>query len=325
MSPTTCFPPFARQGFPPGRLVPAFVLLLCLQLRFASAQTSGTPYPVGLSMAAASLDDRLPPTVGPALDQRLAAQLAVSRAGNRPVRGFVVLPYLELSESFPVEGVQTRTAARLSLVLVLRNSWDDSVLATDERTLSGIGADLSAAVRQAIQAIGRGPSDLTQVREDFEAAARTYLDSRCLQLLDQATEDLDGGAAGRAFALLQAMPAGSPCHAKTQSLRETAYQRYQAAACGQLLLEAAAHQAGRDYRSALQALAAIDASGPCTDQANAAVDALHQHLDNQLRQEYDWLLKLRTAAAAGESARWEAMEALFLHWLRQHPPNWPNP
>ncbi|MEY3053014.1 MAG: hypothetical protein RLY31_2799 [Bacteroidota bacterium] len=322
----------ARPGFfrrnltlPAVLALPTFLCVLGACPPPSAAQAAASSYPVVLSVAKATLGTGLPPTVGPTVDQRLSARLMVSREEAPPGHGFFVQAQLDLLESYPLEGIQTRTAAKVLLTLVLRNHWDDTPLATWERTLSGIGTDLSAAVTQALLGIGKGSASLQQVREEFEATARTYLDANCSNLTMQAETMLGSGEPGDAFAFLQALPPGSPCRTSAEQLVQEAYSRYQHTVCEQLLLRAATRQAGMDYRAALRALAAIDVTSPCAERAGSAVRSLQQSIDEQLRQEYDWLLQVHKTAAAGEAARWKAMEALFLHWLQQNTPAWRTP
>jgi hypothetical protein len=229
---------------------------------------------------------------------------------------FAVLPSLEIIERGKVEGMKSKPTIKFSLSMKLQNAYSGEVLEVREAVITGVGANEDEAISKAISGIRRNQPQLGKAMKEFQVAIAAYYEKNCGQILAQSKDLTARQQYQEAFGLLHSVPQGTGCFEQVQQSKNELFRKAQASGCASILAKAQAAQAANDFSRALSLVAEIDAEAPCFDEAKAFTDNLEPKLDEEIHNNYEWLFKFHSAGAEAEAARWNAMNSLFLGWLR---------
>jgi hypothetical protein len=250
-------------------------------------------------------------------NQLLAALTAGEGSMGAKFSAFAVLPSLEIVEWGKIEGMKSKPTVKLSLSMKLQNAQSGEVLDVQEATLTGVGANEDEAISKAIGSIRRNQPQLGKALKEFQAAILDFYENSCANLQDNASDLASRQQYREAFALLQSVPQGTPCFTTVQATKNDFYQKTQVNGCAETLAKANAAKAANDFSGALRLLGSVDAESPCFGEAKALTAALESTVDEDLKTRYEWLFKFHSTGAEAEAARWNAMNSLFLGWLRE--------
>ncbi len=229
---------------------------------------------------------------------------------------FSVQPALEILEQGKIEGMKSKPTVKLSLMLKLQNIYTNEVLEVQEATLTGVGSTADEAISKAISGIRKNQPQLGRALKEFQTAISGYYEKNCATILTNAN-DLGSRLQYRnAFALLQSVPQGTPCFNEVNEAKQVIYQQLQATECANNLTAAKAAKAANDFSKALHILSQVDAESPCFGEAKNMITDLETIVDEALKTQYEWMFKFYESGTAVETARWNAMNSLFLGWLR---------
>jgi hypothetical protein len=250
-------------------------------------------------------------------DRQLLVLFTDSDGMNNKFSAFLVQPSIDLLENGKIEGISNRQTAKFSLQLKLINMFSSEVLAVREVTLTGAGNNLEEATKKTLAGIRRNNPSLAKVTNEFRQSIATYYQNNCTNILETANESANRGDFQEAFSLLQAIPAGTPCFKDVSDKKNGYFQQLQEFQCLNILTKAEAASANNDQHTALNLLSSISANSPCFEKSNEAITALESKVDEQLKQRFDWLFKFYSEGKDAETAKWNAMSALYLNWLKE--------
>ncbi len=289
--------------------------LICLICAGMQAQDNAN---VSLLLGKAALGKGISTQFQSRLENQL---LGVFTSGGEAVGGnysaFAVRPSLEIVERGKIEGMKAMPTVKLSLVLKLQNVLTDAVLDVREVMLTGSGSTDDEAIGKAIGGIRKTQPQLSKAQKDFQSAIRDYYGKNCGQLMAEANEFAERKQYREAFSVLQSVPPGTACFDEVRESRAAFYQQQQASECASTLAGARAANAANNFSLALELLSQVGGDSPCFGEAKTLVAETESKVDAELKNQYDWMFKFHSTGAEAETARWNAMNSLFLGWLRE--------
>jgi hypothetical protein len=229
---------------------------------------------------------------------------------------FAVLPSLEIIERGKIEGMKSKPTVKLSLSMKLQNAYSGEVLEVREAVVTGVGANEEEAIGKAISGIRRNQPQLGKALKEFQVAIVAFYGKNCDEIMAKAKDLAARQQYQEAFGLLHSVPQGTGCFEQVLQSKNELFQKAQANSCASIMAKAHAAQAANDFSSALSLVAEIDAEAPCFAEAKSFTENLEAKLDEEIKRNYEWLFKFHSAGTEAEAARWNAMNSLFLGWLR---------
>lgn len=273
---------------------------------------------INLLLGRASLGKGISPQFQSRLENQL---LGVFTTDGNAVGGnysaFAVRPSLEIVERGKIEGMKSMPTVKMSLVLKLQNMVTDAVLDVREVMLTGSGSTDEEAIGKAIGGIRKNQPQLSKALKDFQSAILGYYEKNCGQLLAEANDFAARKQYREAFSVLQSVPQGSACFDEVRESRTAFYQQQQALECASTLAGAKAANAANNFTLAMELLSQIGGDSPCFTEAKNLVSETEGKVDNELKNQYEWMFKFYSTGAEAEKARLNAMNSLFLGWLRE--------
>lgn len=251
-------------------------------------------------------------------DQIVAALLAQVSAGGSgaPYSVFGLQPALSLLEEGKMEGVKTLVTAKVNIGFRVNNVVSSENFGAFDLVSAGSGKTRNEAVRHALQQLRSKKSKFAFELRQIEEKIGTYYEQNCASLSDKARNLVEKKDYAAALAILHGIPAESGCSGSAAALTAETFARYQEQQCAALLRQAEALSAGKRFGEALDLLGRLSPSAPCATDANAKIAAIESKADAALKEKWEWLFKCWSAGAEMEKARWNALTAISLGWLR---------
>lgn len=251
------------------------------------------------------------------IDRQILSALESGDALNNQFSVFVIRPALDILEQGKIEGTKTQQTVKLNLQLKLTNAMTSEVLAVQDVKASGAGNNLDEAVNRALQSIRRDNPALTKAIKTFRQRILEHYQAQCSTVSATATELASQKKYRDAFAVLHAVPQGTPCFQEVAATKLEYFNQVQSAECQNKMSRANAAVAANDFKTALYTLSQIDANAPCFGEAKTAIAAIEPKVDDNLKTNYEWLFSFYREGKAAETARWNAMTALGLLYLTE--------
>ena len=292
-------------------------LVLHLALFFTAQLLAQNPVRVDLLLTQATLGKGIPTQSLEQIDRQLLTLLADGESVNSQFSAFLVQPALDLLEEGKIEGMENRQTAKLNLHLKLVNAFTKEVLDARMFTLTGAGASMDDAVKKAVANIRRSNPALTKSMSEFRQKAADFYAKNCAAVTLQADDSARKGNYREAFSILHSVPQGVPCFAEVAAKKEEFFQKLQQYECAANLAKAQAAEAKNDFAGALAILSRFDPAAPCFEEVKKSIAAIEQKVDEQQRVDYEWLFKFYSEGKEAEAAKWNAMSALFMNWLKE--------
>jgi hypothetical protein len=293
------------------------ITLIGFVIGFVQLTAQGTEA-ISLLLGKPTLGKGIPAQHQSRLENQLLGAFTSVEAGSMGAKysAFAVLPSLEIIERGKIEGMKSKPTVKLSLSMKLQNAYSGEVLEVREAVVTGVGANEEEAIGKAISVIRRNQPQLSKALKEFQVAIVDYYGKNCDEIVAKAKDLAARQQYQEAFGLLHAVPQGTGCFEQVQQSKNELFQKAQANSCASIMAKAHAAQAANDFSSALSLVAEIDAEAPCFAEAKSFTENLEAKLDEEIKRNYEWLFKFHSAGTEAEAARWNAMNSLFLGWLR---------
>ncbi len=230
---------------------------------------------------------------------------------------FAVMPVLEILEQGKIEGMKNKPIVKLNLTMKLQNVYSGEVLEVREYMFTGSGNTADEAISKAIGGLRKNQPKLGKALKEFQTLILGFYEKNCASVMATANDFASRQQYRDAFAMLQSVPQGTSCYGQVEDAKKGYYQQVQSAGCAANIASANAAKAANDFSKALNILGSVDAESPCFGEAKALVASLETTVDEELKTRYEWLFKFHAAGTEAEAARWNAMNSLFLGWLRE--------
>ena len=203
-----------------------------------------------------------------------------------------------------IEGMQSRYVATYQLGLTLRMQGNGRIIGSAIKGINASGKNAEEAKRQMDISTA-----VNQAAEELITAYNYAYGTRCAALLQEA-QLLSGRETLKALAIVDAIPAGSPCHADAQTARLQYYNDYQAANC-KLHLELARRQMALNApAAALDELAKIDPTSDCAAEARSILEEAANLRETQQLAKAQFLRQVYQNQVQVEQARTQVISEL---------------
>lgn len=296
--------------------------VLSLIALFFIAQTlllgqANTPLQLSYLLAKATAETPLERKHADEATNILATQLAqnAASAGSK-YSTFSLQPVLSLLEEGKIEGIKTLITAKLNVNVRVVNLISTETLGAFEVVLTGSGANRSEAITKAIQQLRNKKALISKELLGFDQNIRAYYDKNCDAIAAKANALVSKNEFAAALALLHGIPADVACFQTQAALTNQVFTTIQTQQCSTVLRQADAFVAANNFVAALNVLSQVDPAAPCATEASAKITAIEAKVDAAQKEQWEWLFKFWSAGVDAEKARWNAITAISLGWLR---------
>jgi hypothetical protein len=229
---------------------------------------------------------------------------------------FSIQPTVSVLESAQIEGMQDRKAVKVNLNLRVLNAVSGETFASSDVVLTASGTTEDEAVGRALQNIRQNNPALRRELNALDAKVRAHYQAHCADVLTAAAAHEQRKEYAAALALLHSVPQGTPCFNEVAARKAAVFVLLQTANCQNLLTRADAHVAANNFTSALLLLSQTDATAPCAADVKSRIATLETKVDAAQKENWEWLFKFWATGAEAEKARYNALTACALTWLR---------
>ena len=211
---------------------------------------------------------------------------ASANSGN-----IVIFPVIDITDEKRIEGgMRNVNSVEFELVVKAVSLHNDVTFGSMTWSLKGAGYNKSEAVKDGIGKLYADDRKFSaffyNIREKIE---KYYIVNKNF-LMAQAKSLAARKQYGEAIYLLYEYQQGVAGYSDVQQAIENIYKQYQTENCSQILQEAKAQYAIRDYYEAAALIADIDATSSCAPDANALSKKIRQSIDADKEEERNYEL-----------------------------------
>lgn len=231
---------------------------------------------------------------------------------------FGLTPALSLLEEGKIEGVKTLITAKVNVNVKVQNLISSETLGSFDLTLTGSGKTRAEAINKAIQQMRSKKDQISKEIAGFDQKIKSYYDKNCDKIAATAREYVAKKEYQAALAILHGIPAESSCFTAVEAQKNQVFASVQAQECSNFIKRADAFTAANNFVAALQVLSQVDASAPCAAEVTTKIADIETKLDAAQKEQWEWLFKFWSAGAEAEKAKWNAITAIAMNWLRSN-------
>ncbi|MEI6409296.1 MAG: hypothetical protein WCR52_07940 [Bacteroidota bacterium] len=298
---------------------PLFLLLFLLPGAQALLYGQTTTIQQNFLLTQASVESPLDRSHATEAGNILASMLAQSAASSGSKYSvFSLQPNLSLLEEGKIEGVKTLITAKVNAGIRVTNVISSETLGAFDLVLTGSGKTRAEAITKAIQQLRNKKGQFVTELNGFEQKIKTYYEKNCDAIIAKAQDQLSKKEFASALAMLHGIPSEAACAQTAAALTAEAFTKVQEQQCSAVTRQADAFVAANNFVAALQVLSQIDPAAPCAADASAKIAAIETKVDAAQKEQWEWLFKFWSAGADAEKARWNALTAISLGWLRSN-------
>lgn len=171
--------------------------------------------------------------------------------------------------------------------------------------LEGYGIKRSDAVKDAFSKIKSNDLAFTSFLYDTKMKIEEYYLGNRMQILERAKALAIQNQYEEAFALLSEYPLGLTGYEQIQSQIATLYKQYSAENCSEILQEARAEYALKNYKAAVDILLSLDGNTPCASESKELLNQIQRQKSKDEADERAFRLKQNEIDAKREKAEQE--------------------
>lgn len=282
-----------------------------------SAQDTTANARISFLLAKAKFESNISPKYAEKVERQLASVLTSGvNTYGAPFSVFSIQPTVSVLESAQIEGMQDRKAVKLNVNLRVVNAVSGETFASSDVVVTGSGTSEDEAVSRALNNIRQNNPALRRELGNLDAKVRAHYQAHCADVLTAAAAHEQRKEYNAALALLHSVPQGTPCFNEVAARKTAVFAQVQATNCQNLLTRADAHIAGNNFLGALLLLSQVDATAPCAAEVKARIATVETKVDAAQKENWEWLFKFWATGAEAEKARYNALTACALTWLR---------
>ena len=263
-----------------------------------------------------SIGDRISHQNKGLINRQLLSIVSDGNYLNNKYAGFAIQPAVDLLEQGKIEGIKNKITAKINVQFQLIHLFNKEIIKVKDITLTGSGDDLQAAVRKSILNIRKTHPGIKKTISAMRQEVIDYYNKNCGQIVEDAELLANLGKWDEAFAVLHSIPSGIKCFNGISTLKLDYHQKWLAIECNSIMAQAQASEALDNYEKALQLYSSISVDAPCFNDAKQSINNIDHKYDEQLKEDYKWLFDFIDEGIEAETAKWNAMNTLFLNWLK---------
>jgi len=229
---------------------------------------------------------------------------------------FAVYPSVSIVEFGKMEGIKTLQTAQLELSFLVKNIFSNEDFIVFSKSLSGAGNTQKAAINKAIMSIRPQQSIYKNFITGMAERINGYYEEECNNIIANAQKAIDNQEYQKAVSLLNVLPNNSTCKTSNENLLDQAYQKYQTKNCNGLIQKANIAALKKDYKTAIDYLALIDAQSPCASEAQQALQKIGTASDQQTAKKLEFLNKVYSDNKEIQKARQQSMNAISNTYIK---------
>jgi hypothetical protein len=225
----------------------------------------------------------------------------------------VLYPIIKLYNEQTVNpGLQNLTVIEAEISLYVKQLDSKAIFASVTKKLKGSGRDRDLALNNLVSNAKFDDEKTKAFLEKAKQKAVAYYNQRCSSIIAQADQMMKMNQAREAMVSLLSIPSEIDCFKQAQTKAVEAFTMYQNQNCNQMLLEAKAKIANRQFEQGLQLIGTIDPSSTCKSEALQVIQQASGQVEEDNKRKWDLLNKIFTDSAEIEKHRLELMSQFLL-------------
>lgn len=238
----------------------------------------------------------------------------------------VLYPIIKLYDEQTINpGLQNITVINADISLYIKQLDSKVIFATLTKKLKGSGRTKELALSNLISNANFDDINTSHFMDKAKEKALTYYKERCSIIIQQVDQLTKINQTQEALALLLSIPSEIECYQQVQNKTIEVFKAYQNQNCNQLLLNAKAKIANRQFEEGLNLIGMIDPTSICKSEALLAIQQVSQQVEGDNKRKWDLLNKIFVDSAEIEKYRLTLMsQFLIVYALRSNQYNYQN-
>jgi hypothetical protein len=220
----------------------------------------------------------------------------------------VLYPIIKIYNEQTVNpGLQNITVIEADISLYVKQLDSKSIFASVTKKLKGSGRTRDLALNNLVSNAKLDDESTKVFLEKAKQKAIAYYNQRCSTILAQADQMMKMNQSQEALVSLFSIPSEVECYQQSQSKAVEAFKMYQNQNCNQMLLNAKAKIANRQFEEGLGIIGMIDPSSPCKLEALQVIQQASGQVEGDNKRKWDLLNKIFVDSAEIEKHRLDIM------------------
>lgn len=238
----------------------------------------------------------------------------------------VLYPIIKIYDEQTINpGLQNITVISADMSVYIKQLDNKVIFATLTKKLKGSGRTKELALSNLISNANFDDTNTSNFVDKVKEKALTYYKERCSIIIQQADQLTKMNQTQEALGLLLSIPSEVECYQQVQNKTIEVFHAYQNQTCNQLLLNAKAKIANRQFEEGLSLIGMIDPTSVCKADALSTIQQVSQQVEGDNKRKWDLLNKVFVDSAEIEKYRLTLMsQFLIAYALRSNKYNYQN-
>ncbi|MEA5401540.1 hypothetical protein VB776_01345 [Arcicella sp. DC2W] len=233
----------------------------------------------------------------------------------------VLYPVIKLYNQQTVNAeVQNITVIEADLSLYVKQLDNKLIFSSITKKMKGSGKTYDLALNNMISNAKLDEPNVVGFLDKAKQKAITYYNQRCSSIITQAEQMMKMNRYEEALVSLLSVPSEVDCYQQATTKAVEAFKLYQNQNCNQMLLNAKAKVANRQFEEGLNIIAMIDPSSSCKAEALQLIQQASGQVEADNKRKWDLLNKIFMDSAEIEKRRLD----LISQFLISHSMNLPH-
>ena len=216
----------------------------------------------------------------------------------------VLYPIIKIYNEQTVNpGLQNIIVIEADISLYIKQLDSKVIFASITKKLKGSGKTRDLALNNLVSNAKLDDESTRVFLEKAKQKTIAYYNQRCSTILAQADQMMKMNQSQEALVSLFSIPSEVECYQQTQSKAIEAFKMYQSQNCNQMLLNAKAKIANRQFEEGLGIIGMIDSSSPCKAEALQVIQQASGQVEGDNKRKWDLLNKIFVDSAEIEKHR----------------------
>ncbi|MDH4462185.1 MAG: hypothetical protein QE277_12235 [Flectobacillus sp.] len=238
----------------------------------------------------------------------------------------VLYPIIKIYDEQTINpGLQNITVISAEMSIYIKQLDNKVIFATLTKKLKGSGRTKELALSNLISNANFDDTNTSNFVDKVKEKALAYYKERCSIIIQQADQLTKMNQTQEALGLLLSIPSEVECYQQVQNKTIEVFHAYQNQTCNQLLLNAKAKIANRQFEEGLSLIGMIDPTSVCKADALSTIQQVSQQVEGDNKRKWDLLNKVFVDSAEIEKYRLTLMsQFLIAYALRSNQYNYQN-
>ncbi len=254
------------------------------------------------------------------LSTKLETMITKQGATSYNSGNIVLFPILNYNSDNIIEGgMRNIYSVDYELVVKVVSLSKNITFGTITWNLKGKGYSKSDAVKEGFGKLSTSDSKFSVFFNEIRTKIENYYIKNKASLIAQAKTLAAQKQYEEAISILYEYPSGINGYSEVQTTIGNIYKQYQKANCSQILQEARAKFAIKDYETASALISEVDATSPCANEAKTLSSQIRQSMNRDQAAERAQQLEERKISASIEKARINAVSKMVTAYYNRRP------